>query len=542
MRLVTVAIALSAAFVPACLSHEHDLFSRGCGGKSHREHLNRRQLASTASEGATPDTSGGASAAGYSCDSSTCKAPACMCASTKPPGNLALSDVPQFITLTADDAIQSYTIDALNKLVTGRKNPNGCPVSTTYFTSLDYTNYSMVTDFYVAGNEIADHTITHVGTPNISEVSGNLIALNALAGIPYKELAGFRAPFLNYSVATLQDLSKQKFTYDSSATSSVAVTDNNTDAFWPYTLDNGLANDCQVDGLTGVCQGLPKIPGLWEIPMYSTFNSDKTILGLMDPWLEVTDNSKTLAALKATFTDHYNAQKQPFGLYSHPIHISTTYPGAPVATNTAIVATLNQFLDFALASSQFQNVWMINNKQLLAWMKNPVPASQLNTLEEFQCQTPNPSQAKLCSGIPAKEDSLIIKCISDTPGDSLNNSPFNTCYGCPTVRPTPDQPNPPQKNNDGSVRIRIGDNCDTPFWDPVAGKCLNSGYTDDTRAIGPNGANLTSSATTNVANTTGSAVDGYETFGGAASLHQSSRATAGCLGLSLLLAVVSLYL
>jgi hypothetical protein len=256
-------------------------------------------------------------------------------------------------------------------------------------------------------------------------VSGNLIALNALAGIPYKELAGFRAPFLNYTAQTLMDLAKQKFTYDSSATSGVAVTDPNTDAFWPYTLDNGLANDCMVDGLTGVCQGQPKIPGLWEIPMYTTFNPDKTQLGLMDPWLENTDNSKTLEALKATFTDHYNAQKQPFGMYSHPIHISTTYPGAPTAVNNAIVSTLNQFLDFALASSQFQNVWMINNKQLLAWMKNPVPASQLNSLPEFQCQAPNPPQNEICSGIPAKENSLIIKCISDTPGDSLNNSPFN---------------------------------------------------------------------------------------------------------------------
>lgn len=28
----------------------------------------------------------------------------------------------------------------------------------TYFTSLNYTNYTLVTDWYVAGNEIADHT------------------------------------------------------------------------------------------------------------------------------------------------------------------------------------------------------------------------------------------------------------------------------------------------------------------------------------------------------------------------------------------------
>lgn len=28
----------------------------------------------------------------------------------------------------------------------------------------------MVTDYFVAGNEIADHTITHVGQPSIAEV------------------------------------------------------------------------------------------------------------------------------------------------------------------------------------------------------------------------------------------------------------------------------------------------------------------------------------------------------------------------------------
>ena len=31
----------------------------------------------------------------------------------------------------------------------------------TYYTSLNYTNYTLVTDWYVAGNEIADHTYVH---------------------------------------------------------------------------------------------------------------------------------------------------------------------------------------------------------------------------------------------------------------------------------------------------------------------------------------------------------------------------------------------
>ena len=68
------------------------------------------------------------------------------------------SEVPQFVVFSADDAVQSYTLDAVNQFLAHRNNPNGCPVKTTYFTSLNYTNYTLVTDWYVAGNEIADHT------------------------------------------------------------------------------------------------------------------------------------------------------------------------------------------------------------------------------------------------------------------------------------------------------------------------------------------------------------------------------------------------
>ena len=60
-----------------------------------------------------------------------------------------------FIVFTADDAIQSFTLDAVNQFLAQRKNPNGCTPKMTYFTSLNYTNYTLVTDWFVAGNEIA---------------------------------------------------------------------------------------------------------------------------------------------------------------------------------------------------------------------------------------------------------------------------------------------------------------------------------------------------------------------------------------------------
>lgn len=126
--------------------------------------------------------------------------------------------------------------------------------------------------------------MTHQGDPSSDEINGNLIALNALAGIPLNALIGFRAPFLNFSVNTLKMLASAGFTYDSTATSSIPVSDPGSDAFWPYTLDNGMANSCLA--VEGLCKGEPKLPGFWEIPMYAYFDARGGVgTHLMDPWL-----------------------------------------------------------------------------------------------------------------------------------------------------------------------------------------------------------------------------------------------------------------
>ena len=126
--------------------------------------------------------------------------------------------------------------------------------------------------------------MTHVGSPPEDEINGNLIALNALAGIPLSSISGFRAPYLEFTGDTLESLGKAGFTYDSSAAASIPVNESYTDAFWPYTLDNGLANNCLTSD--GVCKGQPVVPGLWEIPMYAFFDELQDAgVHLMDPWL-----------------------------------------------------------------------------------------------------------------------------------------------------------------------------------------------------------------------------------------------------------------
>ena len=501
MRAAAFTSLLGLALAGLSMAHvgPEDLLHQGCRpiNKRNMNGLQKRQVAGTSTgEGQNVGNSGGASAARYSCDASRCKLPDCNCASTSPPGGLDPKDVPEFIVFTADDAVQSYTYDAVKQFLGQRKNPNGCAPLMSYYVQTIYTNYSMVTELYVEGNDIADHTMTHVDQAPNDEIDGNLITLNALAGIPYRSIYGYRAPYLNYTRANLEHLHQAGFVYDSSSSASVPVTDPNTDAFWPYTLDYGMANDC--DSVANICNGEPKLPGLWEIPMYAIFD-ERGVAGphLMDPWLEG-DADAVLNWMKNTFNDHYNGNRQPFGLYTHPIHVARGVPNVDDPVKT--INMINEFLDWATTSADRQNVWIVSNKQLLAWMQNPVPASQLNTLDAFKCQTANVND-HICNGM-AKNADLLQHCISDTAGDPLNNTPFYTCYGCPETTPSPQNPNPPQKNRDGSVRTRINANCDTPWWDPVAGKCLCSGnscqFTDATRSIGPNGANLTSSGGQNL--------------------------------------------
>ncbi|KJA28359.1 hypothetical protein HYPSUDRAFT_155525 [Hypholoma sublateritium FD-334 SS-4] len=482
-------------------------------------------LLSFAQDGGIDGPTSSADAAGYSCDPSKCQLPNCNCASTSPPGGLDPSEVPQFIVFTADDAVQSYTLDAVNQFLAQRTNPNGCPIKMTYFTSLNYTNYTLVTDWFVAGNEIADHTMTHVGTPSSDEIDGNLIALNALAGIPLSSIQGFRAPFLNYSVDTLKLLANAQFTYDSSSAASIPVTDNGTDAFWPYTLDNGMANNCL--SVAGTCKGEPKLPGFWEIPMYAFFD-ERGVAGphLMDPWLDAANgasavnDSATLAYMQSTFTDHYNGNRQPIGLYTHPIHLSTTYPGVNPSKST--IGMINAFLDWA---QQQQNVWIVSNEQLLDWVRHPVPISQLGDLASLKCTTPQiDSSEKICNGVPVNEAGLLSHC-------AFSDFPFYTCYGCPVIEPSPGNPNPAQDTSTGqAIRFRVPANCSTPFWDPIGGKCLcNQGscaFSDNSRPIGPNGANLTG-GDTGSAFTSSAASTSYVPFNSAALPMLSAGAWSG---------------
>ncbi len=160
--------------------------------------------------------SGGGLSTQYAC-STTCSLPRCHCASSNTPGGFQPSHIPQFMTLTFDDDVNSIIYPVIQNLTQGFNNPNGCPLSATFFLSVKWTNFWEIQQLYGQGHEIAIHTMNHVGNPPPSEILGAQAAISAFAGIPQRNISGFRTPFLLYSTDTFKTLSNSPlFHYDSS--------------------------------------------------------------------------------------------------------------------------------------------------------------------------------------------------------------------------------------------------------------------------------------------------------------------------------------
>ncbi|KAI8637392.1 hypothetical protein BD408DRAFT_424593 [Parasitella parasitica] len=394
------------------------------------------------------------SAGAYSCDPNVCKlANGCVCASKNPPNGLAPNDTPQFVTVTFDDSIQPQLYKTAKRML-NVTNPNGCSGRGTWYVSMQYTDFSLVQQWYSSGNEIADHTFSHVGTPSDQEITSCKEMLNTYGGVPNGKIQGFRAPFLNYTKETLNHLSKLGFLYDSSSS---ALQD---DAYWPYTLDYGMANDCW----TGICgAGQTKLPGLWEIPMYAVLDNISTPQ-LMDVYISGQPEDVTKWSLD-TFNKHYNGGRQPFGIYVHPTHL-TGYPGLPDPA-----PKLDGLVSLIKTLSEKPDVWFVTNQQLLQWMKNPVKASELGKQDYMRCEQPVIAK-EICNGLDDDnnvnvDDGLLNSC-------NFGTTTFNTCFNCPSTAPTLDTPKPATAAQNGTAGFRypLPNDCDTKWWDPIGNSCL----------------------------------------------------------------------
>ncbi|CAG9796976.1 unnamed protein product [Diatraea saccharalis] len=304
------------------------------------------------------------------CRKDVCLLPDCYCGGRDIPGDLPVETVPQIVLLTFDDSVNDLNkglyADLFEK---GRVNPNGCPISATFYVSHEWTDYSQVQNLYSAGHEMASHTVSHSFGEQFSqkkwnrEVGGQREILAAYGGVKLEDVRGMRAPFLSVGGNKMfKMLYDSNFTYDSS----LPVYENRPPS-WPYTLDYKLFHDCMIPPCP-----TKSYPGVWEVPMvmWQDLNGGRCSMG--DACANPPEAEGVYKMILKNFDRHYTTNRAPFGLYYH----------AAWFTQPHHKEGFIMFLDFI---NQMSDVWIITNWQALQWVRDPTPISRLNNFQPFQC-------------------------------------------------------------------------------------------------------------------------------------------------------------
>ena len=216
---------------------------------------------------------------GYSCDPATCVGN-CHCPSVSPPGNLDPKSIPQFVLLTHDDAISTLANSVVRSVTDGHKNPNGCNVVATWFTTSTGSDCALAKALWEQNHEIALHTVNHATlTPSLIGMEEEIMGAKSdleMCGIPKEDMVGFRSPYLVHNPQVRDILYKNGLLYDSSIIEYINSESQTSNSFserlWPYTMDKGIVQDCEWTKPAGHCTEQEKYPGFWEVPMWPLLN------------------------------------------------------------------------------------------------------------------------------------------------------------------------------------------------------------------------------------------------------------------------------
>jgi len=299
-----------------------------------------------------------------------CLLPDCSCGGKDIPGDMAVETVPQIVMLTFDDSVNDLNKQLYSDLFSkGRVNPNGCPITATFYVSHEWTDYGQVQNLYSEGHEMASHTVSHSFGEQFSqkkwtrEVAGQREILAAYGGVKLADVRGMRSPFLSIGGNKMfKMLYDSNFTYDSS----MPVYENRPPS-WPYTLDYKIFHDCMIPPCP-----TKSYPGVWEVPMvmWQDLNGGRCSMG--DACSNPPDSDGVVKMLMKNFDRHYLTNRAPFGLFYH----------AAWFTQPHHKEGFIRFLDQINAMS---DVWLVTNWQALQWIRDPTPISRMNSFQPFQC-------------------------------------------------------------------------------------------------------------------------------------------------------------
>ncbi|CAG5128547.1 unnamed protein product [Candidula unifasciata] len=330
-----------------------------------------------------------------SCSQQTCQLPACRCPSHSIPGNLQPENIPQMILIAFDDAVNWDNWQYYLRLFPpdgSRKNPNGCPISATFFVSNNFTDYCMVGKLHARGMEIGDHSVTHklprlwwtdADRPAMEyEVLTQRRNLAEKADIPIEEIRGWRSPFLQPAGDDLFSvLHDNNFTYDATMTYSFPK-NLYSPVLWPFTLDYGYTLVCNI----ARCPQ-KRYPGLWILPVVVVMDhSDQKPCAYVDDCANnPRDKNEAYQMLWKNFLRNYHSNRAPLYLNLHSPWLNTKYQ----------LEAMDEFIQKMVS---IDDVYVVTITQALQWQMNPTPLNQLKNFESFKCPkfASNAESKKLC--------------------------------------------------------------------------------------------------------------------------------------------------
>ncbi|KAJ8961138.1 hypothetical protein NQ318_008818 [Aromia moschata] len=294
----------------------------------------------------------------------------CRCSSSESPLG---SDqvIPQFISLTFEDSISEalYT-NYLEPLLFNRTNPDGKRIGATFFVPHEYTNYQKVNSLYNHGFEIAVLSVTNNPLQTYwrsaseevleQEFGEQKHIISKFANIPAEDIVGVRTPQLQLAGnRSIQAYINAQLTYDSSWPTL------HTKPLFPYTLDYLSTQQCN---LGTECPN-ESFKGFWVLPIVDLIGENA--------------DCNTLASCKTKGTADEIAEWLVGEV--EQVRQSTRVPlDLLVGENwfSTISSSWEGFNKALNTLSTYSDVYFVSQKQVLDWMKNPVPLSSYSTQTE----------------------------------------------------------------------------------------------------------------------------------------------------------------
>jgi peptidoglycan/xylan/chitin deacetylase (PgdA/CDA1 family) len=174
--------------------------------------------------------------------------------------------------MSNDDGVTPTTFPAMNQLLQGFVNPNGCPLPYTQFATARDTVPNLLQQVWMQHNEIASHSASHPTEIHLktedeirSEINFCKAFLTNVGGFPRDTVKGYRSPFLQHNPVQRKILREFGFLYDSSIIeypSSWSQTSKSPEQkMYPHTWQDGTPFECS--RTTGICDENERHPGLW---------------------------------------------------------------------------------------------------------------------------------------------------------------------------------------------------------------------------------------------------------------------------------------